>query len=127
MEEGAGLLRPETLERMTTNQLTPAQRAGARMMGRPLFSEGHGFGMGVAVVTEPDQADPLLCGGSRGAVGWPGAYGSWWRADPAADAVLIFMTHSMAEADQLAQGIGFGAWAALSIFQEQAEGLIAGA
>ena len=79
---GAELLRPETRAMMTSNQLTPEQRATTRMLGRPLFAVGHGYGMGVAVVMEPEQADPLLCRGGLGTIGWPGAYGSWWQADP---------------------------------------------
>ena len=63
---GAPVLDRETLAMMTSNQLTPEQRATARMFGRPIFAEGHGFGMGVAVVLEPEKADPRRC---RGGVG----------------------------------------------------------
>ena len=38
------------------------------MLGRPVFAAGHGYGMGVAVVMEPDQADPLTCRGGVGTV-----------------------------------------------------------
>jgi CubicO group peptidase (beta-lactamase class C family) len=71
--EGADLLRPETRAMMTSNQLTPEQRARSRMFGRPLFAEGHGYGMGVAVVMEPEKADLLRCRGGVGTIGWPGA------------------------------------------------------
>jgi CubicO group peptidase (beta-lactamase class C family) len=47
---GVALLRPETRASMLSNQLTPAQRASARMFGQALFAKGHGYGMGVAVV-----------------------------------------------------------------------------
>jgi CubicO group peptidase (beta-lactamase class C family) len=113
---GTRLLRPETLAMMTTNQLTAPQRAAARMMGRQVFAEGHGYGMGVAVVTEPDQADPLRCRGGVGTVGWPGAYGSWWQADPTDGSILIFMAHNMVELQQMASGIGLGAWMAIGEF-----------
>jgi hypothetical protein len=43
----------------TSNQLSPEQCREARMFGRPLFAAGHGYGVGLAVVTEPDQVDPL--------------------------------------------------------------------
>lgn len=112
-----GLLRPETSALMRRNQLSPAQRARSTMFGRPLFARGHGYGLGLAVVMEPEHADPLVCGGGLGAVGWPGAYGSWWRADPAERSVRLFLTHNMVEAEQLAQGVGFGVWAAISAFQ----------
>ena len=47
----------ETCAMMASNQLTPDQRRTTRMLGRPVFAAGHGYGMGVAVVTEPDKAD----------------------------------------------------------------------
>jgi CubicO group peptidase (beta-lactamase class C family) len=118
--DGVRLLRPETLALMTSNRLTDAQRANAEMFGMRLFAVGHGYGMGVAVVTEPEKADPVRCGGGMGAVGWPGAYGGWWQADPNDRSVLIFLAHSMAELDQLAKGIGLGVWSAITEFQAAA-------
>jgi CubicO group peptidase (beta-lactamase class C family) len=115
--DGVRLLRPETLAMMASNRLTPAQRANAKMFGRPLFAEGHGFGMGVAVVLEPDKAAPIRCGGGIGAVGWPGGYGGWWQADPNDRSVLIFLTHNMVELHQLADGIGLDVWSAITRFQ----------
>jgi CubicO group peptidase (beta-lactamase class C family) len=116
--EGADLLRPETRAMMTSNQLTPEQRARSRMFGRPLFAEGHGYGMGVAVVMEPEKADLLRCRGGVGTIGWPGAYGSWWQADPNDGSVLIFLAHNMVELQQMARGIGLGVWSAIAAFHE---------
>jgi CubicO group peptidase (beta-lactamase class C family) len=113
---GADLLRPETRALMTSNQLTADQRATARLFGQPLFAAGHGYGMGVAVVMEPEQADPLRCRGGIGTIGWPGAYGGWWQADPNDGSVLIFLAHSMAELHQMAAGIGLGVWSAIGAF-----------
>jgi CubicO group peptidase (beta-lactamase class C family) len=110
------LLRPETLAMMTSNQLTPAQRASARMFGQALFASGHGYGMGVAVVTEPDKADPMRGKGGVGTISWPGAYGGWWQADPTDGSVLIFLSHNMVDLSQLARGIGLGAWSAIGRF-----------
>jgi len=118
--DGVRLLRRETLTRMASNQLTPHQRAASRMFGMPLFAAGHGYGMGVAVVTEPEQADPLRCGGGVGAVGWPGAWGGWWQADPGDESVLIFLAHNMVELHQMASGIGLGVWSAILKFHELA-------
>jgi CubicO group peptidase (beta-lactamase class C family) len=118
--DGVRLLRPETLAQMASNQLTPHQRAASRMFGRPLFAVGHGYGMGVAVVTEPEQADPLRCGGGVGAVGWPGAWGGWWQADPGDDSVLVFLAHNMVGLPQMARGIGLGVWSAIARFHELA-------
>src|SRR5262245_2586930 len=113
---GVSLLRPETLAMMTSNQLTPEQRAATRLLGRPIFAAGHGYGMGVAVVMEPEKADPLRCRGGVGTVGWPGAYGGWWQADPNDRSVLIFLAHSMLELNQMARGIGLGVWSAITSF-----------
>jgi len=113
---GAPLLARETLEMMTSNQLTPEQRATARMFGRPIFAEGHGYGMGVAVVLEPEKADPRRCRGGVGTIGWPGAYGGWWQADPTDGSVLIFLTHNMVELHQMMRGIGLDVWDAIAEF-----------
>jgi len=110
------LVRRETLALMTSNQLTPEQRAAARMFGRPIFAAGHGYGMGVAVVMEPEQADCMRCKGGIGTIGWPGAYGGWWQADPNDRSVLIFLSHNMVELSQMARGIGLGAWSAIASF-----------
>ena len=104
--DGVRLLRPETFRRMVTNQLTAAQRATAEVTGMPLFAAGHGFGLGVAVVMEPEQALAIVCGGGVGAVGWPGGFGGWWQADPNDGSVLIFLTHNMVEPGQLERGSG---------------------
>ena len=115
---GADLLRPATRAMMTSNQLTSEQRATTRMFGRPIFAAGHGYGMGVAVVMEPEQADPLQCRGGVGTIGWPGAYGGWWQADPNDRSVLIFLTHNMVDLQQMARGIGLGVWSAIATFHQ---------
>jgi CubicO group peptidase (beta-lactamase class C family) len=118
--DGVRLLRPETLALMTTNRLTESQRAKSELMRMPIFAVGHGFGMGVAVVLEPEQASPTICSGSVGTVGWPGAFGGWWQADPNDNSVLIFLAHNIVELEQFAQGIGFGVFDAILKFQSLA-------
>ena len=118
--DGPHLLRAQTLAMMTSNQLTPHQRANARMFGRPIFAAGHGYGMGLAVVMEPDKADALRCRGGAGTIGWPGAYGGWWQADPNDRSVLIFLAHNMVELHQMARGIGLGVWSAIASVHELA-------
>jgi CubicO group peptidase (beta-lactamase class C family) len=118
--DGVRLLRPETCAMMASNQLTPDQRRTTRLLGRPVFAAGHGYGMGVAVVTEPDKADRLTCRGGVGTVGWPGAFGGWWQTDPTDKSVLIFLAHNMLELQQMANGIGLGAWSAIAKFHELA-------
>jgi CubicO group peptidase (beta-lactamase class C family) len=121
--DGVRLLKPETLDLMTSNRLTHSQRAKSEMLGMPIFAEGHGFGMGVAVVVEPEKAQSTPCGGGTGAVGWPGAYGGWWRADRNDHSVMIFLTHNMVTLDQMARGIGLGVYGAIDTFQKLALGL----
>lgn len=118
--DGVRLLRPETWRTMVSNQLTPEQRATSRLLSQALFAEGHGYGLGVAVVMEPEKAAAVRCRGSVGTVGWPGAFGSWWQADPGDESVLVFLTHSMAELPQMARGIGLGAWSAIEQFHQLA-------
>jgi len=110
------LLRAETRALIGTNQLTPEQRASTRMFGQRIFAAGHGYGMGVAVVVEPDQADLMRCRGGVGTIGWPGAYGGWWQADPNDRSVLIFLSHNMVEPAQMARGFGLGVWSAIAGF-----------
>jgi CubicO group peptidase (beta-lactamase class C family) len=118
--DGIRVLQPKTCALMMSNQLTPAQRTDARMFGRAPFAQGHGFGLGVAVVMEPEHADVLRCRGGVGTVGWPGAYGSWWQADPTDGSVLVFMSHNMVELPQLARGIGLSTWTAIATFHSLA-------
>jgi CubicO group peptidase (beta-lactamase class C family) len=115
--DGVRLVQPETLAMMTANRLTESQRGTAEVVGMPVFAAGHGFGMGVAVVLEPEKALPVLCGGGVGAVGWPGAFGGWWQADPSDNSVMIFLTHNMVEREQYEKGIGFGVYGAITRFQ----------
>ena len=114
--DGVRLLKPDTLALMTSNHLTESQAASAEMLGRRPFAAGHGYGMGVAVVIDPETADLTLCGGGAGAVGWPGAYGGWWQADPNDRSVMVLLTHNMVTLDQLANGVGLGVWDAITQF-----------
>ena len=114
------LLQPKTFKRMVTNCLSENQRVKARSM----LNAGHGFGLGVAMVLDPLKAGPQPCGGGMGAVGWPGAFGRWWRADPSNNSVLIFLAHNMVELEQLFDGIGLGVFDAITQFQAQASSLL---
>jgi CubicO group peptidase (beta-lactamase class C family) len=114
------LLKPKTFTRMVTNCLSENQLVTARSM----LNAGHGFGLGVAVVLDPLKAGSQPCGGGMGAVGWPGAFGGWWRADPSNNSVLIFLAHNMLELEQLFDGIGLGAFDAITQFQAQAATLL---
>lgn len=117
--DGVRLLRSEALARMMTNQLSDAQRANSVLLGRKLFAIGRGFGLGVAVVLNPDDTD-MARRGSEGTVSWPGAFGGWWEADPKEDSIFIFLAHNMVDLRQMANGIGLGVWAAIDDAQRVA-------
>jgi hypothetical protein len=85
------------------------------MFGLPVFS-AHGFGLGVAVVLDPARAAATRCRGHLGTVGWPGAYGGWWQADPTDDSVMILLAHNVLEVDQLTNGVGLGVYSAIGQF-----------
>ena len=121
---GIRILKPETVALMRTNHLTAYQKEHSKLMGTPIFRDQYGFGLGLAVVTKENAFGSIPCAGSVGSVGWPGAYGGWWSADPAQKAIAIFLTHSMASPGQLAQGIGFDLYEAIDIFAGFARGLI---
>jgi CubicO group peptidase (beta-lactamase class C family) len=107
--DGVRLLQPKTFTLMVTNCLNESQRVKARW----ILDAGHGFGMGVAVVLDSEESGPNPCGGGVGAVGWPGAFGGWWRADPNDNSALIFLAHNMVELEQLVNGIGLGVYDAI--------------
>jgi CubicO group peptidase (beta-lactamase class C family) len=113
---GIQILKPETIELMCSNQLTASQREHSKLMNTRIFREHYGFGLGLAVVFKENKYGSIPCAGSIGSVGWPGAYGGWWSADPIKKTVSIFLTHSMTEPKQLAQGIGWELYEAIDIF-----------
>jgi len=114
--DGTRLLRPETLARMMTNHLMGGERVNPGWIG--LGSE-RGFGLGVAVVLKPDDAD-MARRGSEGTVSWPGAFGGWWQADPKENSVFVFLAHNIVTLAQMAKGIGLGVWAAIGDAQRLA-------
>jgi CubicO group peptidase (beta-lactamase class C family) len=103
---------------MTTNRLTPAQRQ-ITFLGMPMWA-GQGFGLGFSVITDPAK-HAWMGIGAEGAFGWPGAFGTWWQADPKNDLVLIYLIQNSLplgpEMSQLATGQRLGARAALPAFQ----------
>jgi CubicO group peptidase (beta-lactamase class C family) len=113
---GVQILKKETKDLMCSNHLTPDQRQHSKLFGMPLFKDNVGFGLGVAVVTTESPYLSIPCAGSIGSVGWPGAYGGWWSADPVKKSIAIFLTHCMTEPKQLTQGIGLELYEAIDIF-----------
>jgi len=120
--DGVRLLKPETVALMRTNRLTDAQRE-IPFMGIPFWA-GQGFGLGLSVITDVEK-QAWMGAGTKGAFGCPGAFGTWWRGDPAEDMIMIYLIqNSMAlgpeAAAQLATGQRMGARAALPMFQNLA-------
>ena len=114
------LISETTFDLMTANRLTPQQRE-IPFMGIP-FWMGQGFGLGVSVITDPEK-QAWMGAGSEGAFGWPGAFGTWWQADPEEDMVMIYLIQNSMDlspeaASQLATGQRMGGRAALPIFQK---------
>lgn len=118
--DGVRLVKPETLELMTANRLTQEQRE-IPFMGIPYWM-GQGFGLGVSMIVDPVK-QAWMGAGSEGAFGWPGAFGTWWQADPVEDMVMIYLIQNAMDlgpesASQLATGQRMGARAALPAFQK---------
>jgi CubicO group peptidase (beta-lactamase class C family) len=118
--DGVRLVRPETIELMTRNRLTDAQRE-IPFMGFPFWA-AQGFGLGVSMILDADK-QALMGAGSEGGFGWPGAFGTWWQADPKEEMVLIYLIQNSMPlgpeaASQLATGQRLGGRAALPIFQK---------
>jgi len=114
--DGIQILKKETKDLMCANHLTASQREHSKLMGTRMFKDNFGFGLGVAVVMTESPFLSIPCAGSVGSVGWPGAYGGWWSADPVKKSIAIFLTHSMTGPGQLSQGIGFELYEAIDSF-----------
>jgi CubicO group peptidase (beta-lactamase class C family) len=78
------LSRP-SVETMTTDQLTPEQKAMSGLV--PGYFDSHGWAFGVSVVTRREDL-----AGSIGRYGWDGGLGTSWYSDPREDMVGILMT-----------------------------------
>ncbi len=78
------ILGRKTVEAMRTDRLTPD--IDNRIAALDSNSDGYGFGLTVAVRSQPSS---LL--GSLGEFYWNGAWGTMWWADPTEDLVAVFM------------------------------------
>jgi CubicO group peptidase (beta-lactamase class C family) len=91
--DGVRVLSPESARLMRTDRLTDEQKRHS-FLGAP-FWIGRGFGLNLSVVTDPVKSAPLFGPGGVGTFSWPGAYGTWWQADPAADLILLYLIQNM--------------------------------
>jgi len=98
---GAPVLSADAVRAMTSDQLTPAQKAHSGF--GPDFFTGRSWGFGQSVL-------------DSGAYGWAGGLGTSWLVDPTRDLVVIVLTQRMfetAEAPQVHQDLQTAAYAAL--------------
>jgi CubicO group peptidase (beta-lactamase class C family) len=78
------LSRP-SVELMTTDQLTPEQKAVSGLI--PGAFDGRGWGFGLSIVTRRDDIASV-----PGRYGWDGGLGTSWYSDPTEEMVGIIMT-----------------------------------
>lgn len=81
--DGARVLRPETVQQMTSNQIGTIPVT--------LRGPGWGFGLGVSMVTDPAAAKTAQPAGSYG---WGGIYGTGFWVDPVNRVVGVVMTQT---------------------------------
>ncbi len=83
------ILSRRSVELMTTDHLTPEQRAASDSV--PVFLGGRGWGFGLSTKPGDDAA-----AATPGRYGWEGGLGTSWSSDPAGDMVGILMTQRLA-------------------------------
>ncbi len=74
-----------SVEAMTTDQLTPEQKAVSGLVSGDF--ESHGWGFGMSVVTKRDDVSAV-----PERYGWDGGMGTSWYSDPREEMVTILMT-----------------------------------
>ncbi|MCH9735344.1 MAG: beta-lactamase family protein, partial [Actinomycetia bacterium] len=90
--DGVRVLSEQSVKLIRTDRLTDEQKRHD-FLGAP-FWVGRGFGLNLSVVTDPAKSRQLFGPGGTGAFSWPGAYGTWWQADPSAEVILIYLTQN---------------------------------
>jgi CubicO group peptidase (beta-lactamase class C family) len=83
---GAPILSRPSVETMTTDHLTPEQKAVSGFFPDDFDARGWGFGVGV-VTRRDDPAAPV------GQYGWDGGLGTIWRNDPSEQLAAILLTN----------------------------------
>ena len=91
--DGVRVLSSESARLMRTDRLTDEQKRHD-FLGAPYWI-GRGFGLNLSVVTDPAKSAPLFGPGGLGTFSWPGAYGTWWQADPSADLILLYLIQNL--------------------------------
>ena len=91
--DGARVISEQSARLMRTDRLTAEQRRHD-FLGAPYWI-GRGFGLNLSVVTDPVKSAPLFGPGGLGTFSWPGAYGTWWQADPSVDLILLYLIQNL--------------------------------
>jgi CubicO group peptidase (beta-lactamase class C family) len=90
---GEHVLSRPSVTLMTSDHLTPAQKAVSGFW--PGYFDTMGWGFGMSVRTRRTHLGP-----SVGTYGWPGYYGTAWYNDPAEDMTTIFIMQRAHAGDQ---------------------------
>lgn len=85
---GSPLLSHPTVATMTSDQLTPRQKAVSGLLPGDFDDKGWGFCVSV-VTRQTHPAAPV------GQYGWDGGMGTIWRNDPGNDLVAVLLTNAM--------------------------------
>jgi CubicO group peptidase (beta-lactamase class C family) len=85
------ILSRRSVEVMTTDQITPEQKAVSGFF--PGFWDSHGWGFGVCIVTRQDDL-----AATPGRYGWDGGYGTSWYVDLKEELIGILMTQRLWDA-----------------------------
>jgi CubicO group peptidase (beta-lactamase class C family) len=85
---GGRVLSRASVELMTTDQLTPEQKAASPFFEG--FWNARGWGLGLSIVTRRDDV-----AGSPGRFGWDGAFSTSWYVDPSEDLVGVLMAQCL--------------------------------
>jgi len=91
--QGGRVLSRPSVTLMTSDQLTPAQKAVSGFW--PGYFDAMGWGLGISVRTRRTHLGP-----SVGSYGWPGYYGTAWYNDPAEEMAAIFFMQRAHAGDQ---------------------------
>jgi CubicO group peptidase (beta-lactamase class C family) len=87
------ILSRASVELMTTDQITPEQKAASASDFFPGFWDSNGWGFGVAINTRRDNLAT-----TPGRYGWDGGYGTSWYIDPAEELIGILLTQRVWDA-----------------------------
>jgi len=84
--DGVRVLAPKTVQLMSSDHLGTISRG-------PMYSAGPGYTWGLGLAVRQENGLSAMAG-SAGDFFWPGAYATYWWADPKAELVVVSMLQS---------------------------------